>query len=298
MERDPELIRAVVNGMPADARRRLVVTGAAYEWFGAENIASEMKRADANKDRTICPKDFDKWFEEALRRKSTAATEASSGAGSSTPVADSAASTGKEIPLRALALVALEAGLPFVGFGFLDNATMILAGDAIDRSVGFYLGCSVMASAAMGNIVSGCMGMQVHGFVEKLVTRLNLPIPHLTDDQRRSQRVFMAGHLGGTLGIAIGLSLGLLPLLFIKDEEEKSDHRAFHQLDVDKDGCISHKELMVALADLAIPLPEESAKAVIAKFGIDDRLTFAQFRKLCQHVRKHGASPASLQTAA
>jgi len=289
MENDPELIKSVVNNMPPEARRRLVVTGAAYEWFGADSVASEMKKADANMDRDICPKDFDKWFEEALRRKTATADTAEASATPGSCSATSSSFPDGKIPFRALALVALEAGLPFVGFGFLDNATMILAGDAIDRSVGFYLNCSVMASAAMGNIVSGCMGMQVHGFVEKLIQKCNLPVPHLTDDERRSQPVFIAGHVGGTLGIALGLTIGLIPLYFIADEDEKNEHKAFHQLDLNHDGTISHKELMTALIDLGIPLPEEAARAVTKKFGTDDRLSFDQFRELCQHVRKYGS---------
>lgn len=262
MERDPELIRMVVNNMSPESRRRLVLTGGAYEWFGKDSIASEMQRADVENDHKICPKDFDNWFEGALRRKTAQAQQKAGGAttasGSEASKASSAKESAKEtdakqdesgnraqggdassnsssnsakIGFGALLLVALEAGLPFVGFGFLDNATMILAGDAIDRTVGFYLNCSVMASAAMGNVVSGCMGMQVHGFVEKLVQRLNLPIPPLTVAQRRSQRVFLAGHIGGTIGIATGLTLGLVPLLFITDEDEKADQRVFHSMD-------------------------------------------------------------------
>jgi hypothetical protein len=285
MEKDPELVKAVVNNMPADARRRLVVTGAAHEWFGSDSVASEVKRADANEDRTICPKDFDKWFEEALRRKS----------GGSQP-ADAEASTAGDggapgnpaapVPLTGLLLVALEAGLPFIGFGFLDNATMILAGDAIDRSLAVYLNCSVMASAAMGNVCSGVMGMQVHGFVEKLIQKLGLPVPVLSEEQRRSNRVFFAGHIGGTLGIAFGLTLGLLPLFLISDENQKAELKAFHQLDLDDDGNLDEGELGRAMTELGMPLPREAAKAILAKFGTDKKMSFQQFQEACAHLRE------------
>jgi hypothetical protein len=174
-----------------------------------------------------------------------------------------------------------------VGFGFLDNAVMILAGDAIDRTIGLYLNCTVMASAAMGNVVSGCMGMQVHGFVEKIVQRLNLPIPPLSDEQRRSQRVFMAGHIGGTVGVATGLSLGLLPLLFIADDDEKNDLRAFQAIDKDGNGVLSHAELAGALEEAGVHAMAGDLANVMSEYvKHGDRLTVQEFHKYCQDVRE------------
>ena len=40
--------------------------------------------------------------------------------------------------------------IPFVGFGFLDNALMIIAGDYIDTTIGVALGISTMAAAGFG----------------------------------------------------------------------------------------------------------------------------------------------------
>jgi len=45
--------------------------------------------------------------------------------------------------------------IPFIGFGFLDNAIMVLAGEYIDQSLGTLLCISTMAAAALGNIISG-----------------------------------------------------------------------------------------------------------------------------------------------
>ena len=54
-----------------------------------------------------------------------------------------------EPPSRAqLWRLALANGVPFVGFGFADNVIMILAGDAIDASLGVKLGLSTLAAAA------------------------------------------------------------------------------------------------------------------------------------------------------
>ena len=211
---NPHLLLKVVQVMSPESRRRLVIQGGAMEWFGKDSVSKEMAEADHDKDYHICPKDFERWFEKALKRRAMAA-EASSEFTSS-----SGAKAAATISVGALVLIGLEAALPFVGFGFLDNATMILAGDVIDKSLGAWLGCSVLASAAMGNVVSGVFGMQFHGFIEKAVHKLHLPIPVLTQEQQRSNKVFFAGHIGGTIGIAVGLSLGMLPLLFVSDSDE------------------------------------------------------------------------------
>ncbi|XP_037747959.1 transmembrane protein 65 isoform X1 [Chelonia mydas] len=49
--------------------------------------------------------------------------------------------------------------IPFVGFGFLDNAIMIAAGTQIELSIGVVLGITTMAAAALGNLVSDLAGL-------------------------------------------------------------------------------------------------------------------------------------------
>jgi hypothetical protein len=50
---------------------------------------------------------------------------------------------------RQLMLTSLNNGLPFIGFGFIDNSVMILAGDIIDVKLGVTLGVSTMACAGI-----------------------------------------------------------------------------------------------------------------------------------------------------
>ena len=65
-----------------------------------------------------------------------------------------------EPPSRAqLWRLALNVGVPFVGFGFADNLIMILAGDAIDKSIGVTLGISTLAAAGLGNLLSDVVGI-------------------------------------------------------------------------------------------------------------------------------------------
>jgi len=59
---------------------------------------------------------------------------------------------------RQLYVVALHQAIPFVGFGIMDNAILILAGEAIDVSLGVTLGISTMCAAAIGNIISDLSG--------------------------------------------------------------------------------------------------------------------------------------------
>ncbi|RNF25773.1 uncharacterized protein Tco025E_01965 [Trypanosoma conorhini] len=277
LEDDPKLLIDLVGRLDAQSRRRLVVAGGAMEWFGKESAASEVERADADKDLRISPKDFDHWIESALRRRLR---------GSSPQQPDNPAAAGEEmqVPFLTLVWIAFGAGLPFVGFGFLDNAIMILAGDAIDSTLGLYLNCSVMACAAMGNIFSGVLGMQVHGVIDKAVQKLNFNTPVLTEGQMKGQRVFLAGHIGGTLGIMTGLFLGMFPLLLLDSGEGKADHALFHRWDKDGNGYLEMIELKKELANLG--LSESAAELLMEKYGRDGRLDFKQFQKIRNDVRK------------
>ncbi|CAG5090106.1 Oidioi.mRNA.OKI2018_I69.PAR.g12464.t1.cds [Oikopleura dioica] len=49
--------------------------------------------------------------------------------------------------------------VPFVGFGFLDNFIMLIAGDAIESYFGTYFHISVLAAAGLGNTLSDTIGI-------------------------------------------------------------------------------------------------------------------------------------------
>jgi hypothetical protein len=315
LEADPELAIRVVSNLSPAARRQLVVAGSAFEWFGGQRAAqSEVTAADYDHDKVISTKDFDKWFEKALQRRressnnnSTSADGSSSSTAtattdSSSSSASSSNDNAKKIGLAALVFIGLEAGLPFVGFGFLDNAAMILAGDVIDRTVGMWLGLSVLASAAMGNVVSGMIGMQVHGSIERLVHFFKLPVPHLDDQQRKSRRVFFAGHIGGTIGIATGLTLGMMPLLFLNDKEQAAEIRAFNEIDTNHDCKLQATELKAAMkiAGVEGDVTDEIANNLIAKYG-DAKLKVInkeEFHKMCIDLKSKGPLGMSLKKLA
>ena len=282
LEKDPKVMEQVIHCMSPESRRRLVIAGSTAEWFGKEKIDDEVASADLDKDKFISPKDFDAWLASAIKRFPEGRNQ--EGAAASKIAA--------AVPMAALLLIAVEAGLPFVGFGFLDNAVMIVAGDMIDQSLGMWLHCSVMASAAMGNICSGFMGMQVHGLIEKVVHKLKLPTPVLTEEQRNSQRVFIAGHAGGTFGIALGLSLGMLPLLFIHDEDEKLEQAIFNKLDANSNGEITSGELRKGLVEVGLTIDDETAAHLIATYSHgSETLNFHNFKRMCEDLKEGRHAP-------
>jgi tRNA-specific adenosine deaminase 1 len=128
---------------------------------------------------------------------------------------------------RDLRLIALNTAIPFVGFGVMDNAILIIAGDAIDTSFGVLLGISTMAAAALGNIISDWAGIVFGTVIEDLVQKLNLPTPDLTTAQRQLRSVRFANQWGCGLGITVGCIIGMFPLLFIDSTKiQKRKHEA------------------------------------------------------------------------
>ncbi|KAG7374728.1 GAF sensor-containing diguanylate cyclase [Nitzschia inconspicua] len=121
-----------------------------------------------------------------------------------------------EPPFKTLKLVAFTTSIPFVGFGFMDNAILVLAGDAIDTTLGVMLGMSTLCAAAIGNIISDLCGIGLGTLIEDFCANtLKLPVPQLTTAQRQLRSVRYASQFGTAVGMTIGCILGMFPLLFI-----------------------------------------------------------------------------------
>jgi len=130
---------------------------------------------------------------------------------------------------RQLLLTGVSNALPFIGFGFLDNAVMIVAGEYIDITIGQAFGISTMAAAALGNMVSDMAGIGLAGYVEVLASGLGIEEPHLTGQQLMMKSTRLANYGGRALGICLGCFLGMFPLLFFstgREEEEKEAEKA------------------------------------------------------------------------
>ncbi|XP_013417207.1 transmembrane protein 65 isoform X4 [Lingula anatina] len=115
--------------------------------------------------------------------------------------------------------VALYNGLPFIGFGILDNVIMITAGEYIDATFGAMLGISTMAAAALGNMVSDVAGVGTAGIVENAVSKLGVKPPNITPSQADHRSTRIASALGRALCVVIGCFIGMFPLYFYDEEE-------------------------------------------------------------------------------
>jgi len=128
--------------------------------------------------------------------------------------------------LRALAIAT---SVPFVGFGFMDNAILIVAGDAIDTSLGVMIGMSTMCAAAIGNIISDIAGIMMGAAIEDFCAKyMNLPVPNLTNAQRQLRSVRFANQWGTGLGMVVGCIIGMFPLLFIDSHKIQARKREAH----------------------------------------------------------------------
>ncbi|CAJ1353452.1 unnamed protein product [Effrenium voratum] len=106
--------------------------------------------------------------------------------------------------------------VPFFGFGFADNAIMIVCGDFIDAQFGVMFGLTTMASAGLGNWVSDTIGLGLGDVIERSAQRVGLSNGGLSPAQERMQIAKLTTLGGKLIGISLGCFAGMLPLLFLK----------------------------------------------------------------------------------
>lgn len=119
--------------------------------------------------------------------------------------------------------VCVHNAVPFVGFGFLDNFIMIIAGEQIEMMLGSVMVLSTMAAAALGNTISDIMGIGSAWYVERLAARIGMQPPKLSPTQLDMPSSRRAANMGRALGVTIGCLLGMTPLLFLGKKKDESD---------------------------------------------------------------------------
>ncbi|KAG8237050.1 hypothetical protein J437_LFUL017184 [Ladona fulva] len=97
--------------------------------------------------------------------------------------------------------VSMHQALPFIGFGFLDNLIMIVAGDYIDLTLGTALGITTLTAAALGNTISDVAGIGSAWYVESIALK------------------------GRALGVTLGCLLGMVPLCFLPTPEKEPEKK-------------------------------------------------------------------------
>lgn len=203
---DPVALHALMDALPADAKKQVGLKWAATE------LENEFAKADTDADGNLEWSEFRTWANDAMRDGAERGTS-------------EAPATREQ--LRALFITSF---LPFVGFGFTDNTMMVLFGDAIDGTIGLALGMSTMAAAAVGNSFSNGLGMVLHGTLERYMLALGMPDPRLTSIQNKSKIVKNIRAGAGILGVMSGCLLGMFPLLFLnsghasRSSEEEAPH--------------------------------------------------------------------------
>ena len=211
-------------------------------------------RADRNGDGVLTATEFDHWLTNTLKRSSSSATTVSSlqtctttssnnctiSSSSSGGGADGAAasitttriispsaekqttssSSSSIITRQQWQQVCLMSAIPFVGFGFFDNAIMICSGSYLETTFCTAWGLSAMAAAALGNTLSDVAGIQAGGWIERLASKMgHLKDPQLTLEQMKSRPVQRVTLMSSAVGMTIGCLLGMIPLLFYEPQQ-------------------------------------------------------------------------------
>ena len=125
--------------------------------------------------------------------------------------------------------LAIFQAMPFVGFGFLDNFIMIIAGEYIDVTIGATLSISTMAAAALGNTVSDVFGIGSAWYVEHWSARLGIHAPPLSLEQLQLTSCRLTANAGRAFGVMFGCIIGMVPLLFIENNEEEEKTAVIEQ---------------------------------------------------------------------
>jgi len=149
----------------------------------------------------------------------------------------------------------LQAAVPMIGFGFMDNVVMITMGDIIDNSLGVTFGLSTLTAAGIGQIFSDVSGVCFGGTVEALVMRMGLPTASLSTEQAGMRASKITATFGAAVGVTIGCLLGMGTLLFrdVEKTEERKHEAVFNKL--------IESESEVEIGAYVAKLKEELSKA-------------------------------------
>ncbi|KAF5226111.1 hypothetical protein ECC02_000672 [Trypanosoma cruzi] len=232
LEKDTTFGPRFLSSLSGDALRSLLVIGTTQEYFGQDAVEAQLRAVDKDQDDNISSQDYDAWVNTAVRERvamrfelprATAHVHDTTTSKASILPNTTAAAAGY-IPWGLWHRIALSSAVPFMAFGMLDNTIFITAGDAIDKRFAEAFGMSTMAAAALGGVVSGTAGIQMHGLAERMAQRSRLARPPtLTPSQSASASNGSATRVGSTLGMILGLLFGMTPLLLLSVPVSRSE---------------------------------------------------------------------------
>jgi hypothetical protein len=200
----PEKAAEILAKLPVEQRRSVALAWALTE------LEEEFLKADRDKDGKLSYAEFKTWALSVIHTGPKL-------------------STTERPERRQLFAVAIVAFVPFVGFGAVDNGLMVIFGDVLDSTMGLWFGCSMLASAALGNAISNVFGMLLHGTITRGADKLGLPDSGLTLAQRRLPIVHYWSTGGSTRGVFCGCLLGMTPLLLMNQTKKEEERAAAKQ---------------------------------------------------------------------
>jgi len=218
---DTRNARAIVEQLTSDHRRQLMVEILTQE-YGRRGLqpgqAGSLSgfwfaRHDSDADGSLTRKEFEKAVEDVMAWTLAATKD---------PTEELNPSSWAMPSRRTLLQVALAGFVPFMGFGFIDNFMMILAGEAIEMQLGVAFGLSTMAAAALGNLFSDVIGLMTSGGIEAGASKIGCDEPTLSAWQRRLTRVKVFRYAGSILGLVVGCIAGMVPLLFVRHDNKST----------------------------------------------------------------------------
>uniref|UniRef100_A0A1I7ULP2 Transmembrane protein 65 n=1 Tax=Caenorhabditis tropicalis TaxID=1561998 RepID=A0A1I7ULP2_9PELO len=116
--------------------------------------------------------------------------------------------------------------IPMFVYGFIDEAFLIIGGESINNVFSVYNGMSMLASAAVANIICNLF---IQLPAERCTDMMGFKKPVLSNDQINTPEYQHASFAAKLCGLWLGLTLGMLPLFFIDDNLDRraSDSREF-----------------------------------------------------------------------
>ncbi|KAG0581078.1 hypothetical protein M758_4G227600 [Ceratodon purpureus] len=184
-----EAAHSLVNSMSPDGRSALI----SALFPATEQSVDYFEKADANSDGIVDAAEFANFVE----------TQAHFYENSNKPLTKAQ-----------LYHLATRAAIGMVGFGFTDNAIMILAGDVIQNTIGLTLGLSTLMSAGLGNAVADLIGTAFRGYIDGISGKF-MPEVKISSRQLESKECWWAETVGASAGVTLGCLLGLAPLFFL-----------------------------------------------------------------------------------
>jgi len=227
--------------------------------------------ADHDGDGKVSSDELDKWLKHVVKMQKSLKTASN------------------DPSTKQLWQFSLLAGIPFIGFGFVDNFIMLVAGDMIDISLGRTFGISTLAAAGLGNLISDVAGLGVGGYIESASKFLGLKDPKLTIQQIQTRKVRLVQFLATSVGISIGCLLGMAPLMYMETAESLEIIQVLQCLDVKNSGIINLETAKSMVLESSSMLTDENSAKLVSQmdtfFKTASSVSYSEFEDFLEHMK-------------